>query len=343
MSAMNSIKEQIKLNLSKRVIPVACVLFLTGCKSLPYPFNGTLETNSTQSITTTISQPIESTGAPSPGTSQPNLTTTAVGTVSSGTVTATAPTKPTRAIALEKFQTARLTLTSEKMNHLWSVESKYPLKTGQNIAQSNYSPTGTVTTAKGSAIENYAGKETKRDWYLTADGFFVGQDGEIQRYSKDQGSEQSAYDFNHLVEIILTKYSVSEETGSYFVVLTTQEEAVIKELMECLGYRKTVKDAYQGSLYLEAILEETTGHLRAVNYVYKNSLEGFSDNGQITFSEWNSPIVVVVPEQATTSPHTQTTPSDTSPATSTTPTTTSITPTTTSTKATSTKATTTKP
>ena len=60
--------------------------------------------------------------------------------------------------------------------------------------------------------------------------------------------------------------------------------------MEYLGYRKTGKDAYKGSLYLEALLEEATGNLRAVNYVYRNSLDGFTDNGQITFSDWNIPV-----------------------------------------------------
>lgn len=312
MADMKSFNHRIRLNLIKRVIPAACVLFLTGCQNLPFPFNGALVTNSTQPAATSMTQPATSTQAPAPGTSLPGSTTTAINTTEAGTVIATAPTKPTRTIALEKFKASRSTLTAEKMSHLWSVESKYPLKTGENIAESNFGVNGKVTTAQGSAKESYAGEETKTDWYLTADGFFIVQAGVIKRYAKDQVSEQTAYDFSRLVEIILTKYSVSEETGTYFVKVTTQDEPAIKELMECLGYRKTEKDVYQGSLYLEALLEESTGHLRAVNYVYKNSLEGFTDNGQITFSDWNDPIIVKAPGQGTTLPESSTTPAGTS-------------------------------
>ena len=324
MANMKSFNDKIRLNLIKKVLPVVCVLFLTGCQNLPFPLNGALETNSTQPATTSTTRSIGSTNGSSAGSTTAGNNTTVTETTGTETGAVTLPPKPTRVIALEKFKASTLLRSSEKMTHLWSVESKFPLKTGENIAESNYGPDGKVTTAKGSVLENYAGKETKTVWYLTANKFILIKGALRQSFSTDEITEQKAYDFDRLVEIILTEYSVSEDTGTYVVKLTTQAEQGIQDLMECLGYRKTAKDTYKGSLYLEALFEESTGNLRSVNYVYKNSLEGFTDNGQITFSDWNVPVLVEVPDAETpgTSGGVATTPTGTA----TTPTGTSSTP-----------------
>lgn len=286
MAKMKNFDHRLRFTLIKRIIPLVCVLFLAGCQNLPFPFNGELVTNSTQPMTTTTTQSLGTTSG---------STTSETGTGAADTTSVTIPQQPTRVIALDKFKASRLTRSSEKMTHLWSVESEFPLKTGENIAESNYGPDGKVTTAKGSVLENYAGKETKTVWYLTKDKFILEQGTETKSFLTSEVAEQHAYDFDRLVEIILTKYSVSEDTGTYVVKVTTQDEQAVQELMECLGYRKTAKDIYKGSLYLEALFEAATGNLRTVNYMYKNTLEGFTDNGQVTFSAWNVPVTVEVP------------------------------------------------
>lgn len=313
MAYVNRSKVKLRQTLIRRASPFVFVLFLAGCQSLPFPLNGSLVNNTTQG--TQATQPAAATDT-APGTTGATNSTVPAST---GGVTGpvTAATKTTRVIALEKFKAARAGQTSDKMVHLWSVESKYPLKTGENRWESNYGPDGKRTTAKGSVRENYAGKTTETAWYLTATEFILVQDDEVRRQPKNQVSDQNNYDFDGLVERLLTKYSISEDSGTYYIKLTTQDEGEIKALLESLGYRKTDPDDYKGSLSLEALLEVSTGNLRGINYVYRNSLDGFADNGQITFSDWNSPIEVEDPEESPgtgTTGGTATTPQSTSTA-----------------------------
>ncbi|NLB22458.1 MAG: hypothetical protein GX833_04250 [Clostridium sp.] len=200
--------------------------------------------------------------------------------------------------ALVKYKDSRESLQSEKMTHLWSVESNFPLKTGQIIHESNFDVDGNLTTGWGQVEETEGVESLKTTWYQTKAELVIEEAGGFQRYPLDQVQNENKYDFNRLLEKVLTDYSVSKENKEFFVKLTTQDENLIQELMEYLGYRKAEQDAYQGNLYLEARLDEVSGNLLTINYVFKQRIAGYTDNGSISFKDWNIPVSVVIPEEA---------------------------------------------
>ena len=296
---MNKTKPKIKrkmMDIKKGVWIMAFLVAISGCQIQTKPSTShggssstsvseVQEQTGTDSQTDSLGQGQSTTGAVSestktPETSQPTVSTT------------------TGSSALAKYKDSRESLQSEKMTHLWSIESNFPLKTGQVIHESNYDADGYVTTRWGQMEETEGVESLKTTWYQTEEELVIEKAGVFQRYPLDQVQNKDKYDFNRLLEKILTDYSVSRENEEFFVKLTTQDDALIQELMEYLGYRKMEQDAYQGNLYLEARLDEASGNLLAINYVFKQRIAGYTDNGSISFKEWNIPVSVVIPEEA---------------------------------------------
>lgn len=263
------------------LLALALILInVTGCQLIPRTATEATLPGETTTLTGTGSQG----AAPStdPGT-QP---------ATSGAATAAQDTQPAKRpgeIALEKVQEARSGLTSEKMVHLWSVESSYPFKSGENTMEWNLDRQGQPTTGRGSLRETYAGKESLTRWYRGPDAFTVISGEETTSYPLEDVQEISRYDMGSLLQAVLLSYPVRQEGGYYLVRVTTQNEAEIQGHLEDLGYRKQ-EGAYAGNLFMEIILNASTGYLEVVNYEFSNSLEGYTDNGQITFSGWNEPV-----------------------------------------------------
>lgn len=267
---------------------------LSGCQALPFlstkePLTDSAATTPTSTPTNASQPPAASTPVSTPGSqatsgSIPSPTTTPVTTPSIGSQ------------ALAKYRAARQGLRSEKMSHYWSVESNFPLKTGLFHREVNYDADGQMVTAWGS-VEESIGVDVERSfWYRTETEYALVQDDELKRYPLSQVRDADRYDLDALVERILTDHSVTRETGAYYVRLTTQEEGLIRELLEAVGYRKTEADAYQGSLYLEAMLDETSGQLKTLNYVFTQRLAGYKDNGSILLSDFDVPVIVEIPQ-----------------------------------------------
>lgn len=252
------------------------LLTLAGCAGISGPLN--------------LPQNTAGTSAPSPG----DVDSVPAGnSLTSGTGEAESPLlKKTGELALEKYRAARAGISSEAMTHRWSIESQYPLKSGENVILANYTPEGDLKTAQGHRKESYGGKESLTQWFLQETELTLIRDGAAQKTKRSEVTSAPLYDFDALVETILLRYSVSEEGGLYLVRATTQDEAQIRELMEDLGYRREAKTDFQGRLFLEATLASSTGHLQTISYAFANPLEGISDTGQLTFSGWNIPVQV---------------------------------------------------
>ena len=277
----SSVKRTFHIGLA---LSLAGSLVLTGCQVLPVPGTTTPVTGPSSSVTSVpgnTSQPAVSTPASTPGSMPGNSSLPAAGIGRQ---------------ALEKYRQARSELASETMSHYWSVESNYPLKTGLFHRAVNYR-LGQITTGWG-AVEESSGVEVRRSfWYRTAADYAVVADGTLKRYPASQVRAADPYDLDGLMERVLSDFSVSRESGTFYVKLNTQSEPLIRELMEDLGYRKTEKAAYEGSLYLEALLDETTGHLRTLNYVFTQRVAGYKDNGSILLGEFDEPVTVVIPDE----------------------------------------------
>ena len=270
------------------------MLTLGGCHLRTKP--STKAGNSSSTVVTSSQEPTQS--GSQPGSSGPEQTG---GTIEESTKTpeTTQPTvsKTTASIALDKFKTARESLQSEKITHLWSVESNYPLKTGQIIQEVNYNPAGHLKTGWGRVEEKEGVQSLITTWYQTEQELVMEEGGVFQRYPLNQVQAENKYQFNRLIEKVLSDNSVSRESEEYYVKLTTQDEVLIQELMEYLGYRKTEQAAYQGNLFFEARLDEASGNLLLINYVFKQRVDGYTDNGSIAFKDWNIPISVEIPQQ----------------------------------------------
>lgn len=196
--------------------------------------------------------------------------------------------KRTGEIALEKYLEARSKVTSEKMVQLWSVESSYPFKSGENTTEWNFDSTGDPDTGRGSLRETYGSKETLTEWFLSPETFTVVSGEETQSYPREEVQEINRYDLEDFLTKVLLGYPVREENGNYFARVTTQSETEIRAFMEDLGYRK--EEDLAGNLYMEIYLNAATGHLHTINYDFTSSREGYTDNGQITLSNWNVPV-----------------------------------------------------
>lgn len=278
----HSVKHTIQIGLA---LSLAGSLVLTGCQVLPAP-----------ETTTPVTAPQSSVTSVPGSTSQPGSVSTPVSTPGSIPGNSSLPAQGIGQQALEKYRQARSNLTSETMSHYWSVESNYPLKTGLFHRRVNYRG-GQISTGQG-AVEETTGVVVRRSfWYRTAAEYAVVAEGKLERYPASQVRATEPYDLGGLMERILSDFSVTRESGSYYVKLNTQSEPLIRELMEDLGYRKTEKAAYEGSLYLEALLDETTGHLRTLNYIFTQRVAGYKDNGSILLAEFNQPVRVVIPDE----------------------------------------------
>lgn len=290
-----------KVKLSRKIIGVTwgiwmVVLMLTlgGCHLRTKP-----STKAGNSSSTLVTTPQEQTQPGNqPDTSDPEQSGAGLIDESTKTPEATQPTvsKTTASIALEKFKAARESLQSEKLTHLWSVESSYPLKTGQIIQEANYNPAGHLKTGWGRVEETEGVQSLITTWYQTEQELVMEEGGIFQRYPLSQVQAENKYHFNRLIEKVLSDNSVSRESEEYYVKLTTQDEVLIQELMEYLGYRKTEQEAYQGNLFFEARLDEASGNLLLINYVFKQRVDGYTDNGSIAFKDWNIPISVEIPK-----------------------------------------------
>lgn len=294
IKTMSKIKRKM-IVIKKGVWVMAVLMALSGCQIKTNP-----STSQGSSSPTSVSNAQEqtSTSSQTDSVGQEQLTTGAVGESTKTPTNSQAMTSTTTgSLALAKFKNSRESLQSEKMIHLWSIESNFPLKTGQIIRESNYDAGGYLTTGWGQVEETEGVDSLKTTWYQTEEELVIEEAGVFQRYPLDQVQNTNKYDFIRLLEKILTDYSVSRENEEFYVKLTTQDEALIQELMEYLGYRKTEQDPYQGNLYLEARLDEASGNLLVINYVFKHRVDGYTDNGSISFKDWNVPVSVKVPEE----------------------------------------------
>lgn len=274
---------------------LSAALSLAGCEMIDFPL-------------TVAQAPVSAPGTVNPSQAGPASNSSVPGTRPSdaGNVPAPSGTQPgsvpgapvssTGEEALAAYEEARLALRSETMTHLWSVESEYPLKTGEIVKEANFSEDGRIRTAKGTSIERVGNDEKKTAWYQTEDEYAIKENGSVLRFPLSAVKAESAYDIPGLAGKILSEYSVSLESGTWFVKLTTQNEREIQSLMESLGYRKSGEGAYAGSLYLEAMVEEKTGHLRMVNYIFRHRHLGYTDNGSVTFTGQGKKVDVTIPE-----------------------------------------------
>lgn len=284
---------------------VAAAVTMTGCQALnPQPAtapvvttgSGTLpDSHPGTGMDLTTAAEAGSTGSSAPGT-ETTTAATAPAATTGITVPLTQVSTTTGSVALDRFTRAREALRSEVMTHLWSVESNFPLKTGAIIRAVNYGEDGQMTTGWGSSEESEGIDSEITMWYRTQEELILAEDGAFRRYPLSEVRPAEEYDLAGLIRRMLSEYSVNLESGAYYVKLTTQNENLIRTMMEDLGYRKTEADAYQGNLYLEASLDEVTGNLLHINYVFRHRVDGYTDNGSLSFRDWNIPVQVVIPE-----------------------------------------------
>lgn len=273
-------KNQIRM--TGTIVLITAMVSLTGCQGGPLSI-----VPGTGQATTAGSQPSNASQAGPSNTSQ--------GSSQSSNTSVPAP--PSHAAqALSKYQAARQGLRSERITQLWSVESNYPMKTGKITFAANYDLNGKVQTAMGSREESEGVDTSITTWYRTESEYTVDQKGTVTTYSLAQVKEAPIFDLDALLTRLLETYSASLEDGTYYVKLATQDSGLIRNIMEDLGYRKTEEDAYEGNLYLEAMINERTGYLDTLNYTFKHRIAGYTDNGSISTSDQNLPVDVSVPK-----------------------------------------------
>ena len=278
------------LGIKNAILSMALVLLLiTGCSlQLEPPPVGSQGSNATGSKPGTDAGINPST---IPGTLPDTQGSTGIEPGTTGPAVTDAGTRPKRTgeLALEQYLEGRSALTSETIIHIWSVESSYPMKTGENTLQWNYDIKGEPASGRGSIVERYLGKEAVTSWTLSPLDFTVISDGETQVYTLEEVAKNGGYDFDGLMAAVLPNYPVRLDENFYHMRTSTSETEEIRKYLEYLGYDKPAED-YQGNLFLEITLSSVTGYLETINYSFDNSMKGFTDNGQVTFSGWNTPV-----------------------------------------------------
>lgn len=200
-------------------------------------------------------------------------------------------------LALEAYRKAINNRTSDKYTFNWIIESDKPAKSGSVISENIYDAMGNITESKGEATETYGGETKKTLWYRTKDHYATDASGQFILYEIRNLKEETRYDFPALMEKLLKAHSAINEAATWYLRVNSNEEAFNKEVMKYLGYDRNEMDVWQGTLYLEARIEKSTGLITNIVYSFNNPLTGVTDTGEIKFSGYNSISPVEIPSE----------------------------------------------
>ncbi|PKK40697.1 hypothetical protein ABB02_00030 [Clostridiaceae bacterium JG1575] len=203
--------------------------------------------------------------------------------------------------ALDVYEKAQKNLQSFKRVHLWRVESDLPLKTGEETAWIELDETGKTRSGKGYHKENYALEQTANAWVRTPKELTLSSGGTLTKYPMSELKEHESYAVEALMRLLLKEYPWDREGAAYRVKVNSQSGERNQAILKALGYQKKHAKDYEGTLYLEARIDGTSGYLTQIQYAFDHRVFGVTDKGTLTFSQWNQPVDLTMPKEGSAS------------------------------------------